>query len=191
MIDNFDSFTFNLVHYLEQLDASIKVVLNNQITMQQIESLAPSHIILSPGPGRPIDAGVSSQVVKRFIGKIPILGVCLGHQVIAECFGAKIIEAQEVMHGKTSLIEHHGRGLFSGVKKPFTATRYHSLIVDVNSLSDDLEITAWTETSQEEFNQVMAFQHKIKAIYGVQFHPESVLTECGLQILANFLAKSC
>jgi len=191
MIDNFDSFTFNLVHYLEQLNASIKVVMNNQITLQQIESLAPSHIILSPGPGRPIDAGISSQVVKRFRGQIPILGVCLGHQVIAECFGSKIIIAPEVMHGKTSLIEHQGQGLFSGVKNPFTATRYHSLLVDINSLSDDFEITAWTKALKGKLKQVMAIQHKTEAIYGVQFHPESVLTECGLQILANFVAKSC
>jgi len=167
------------------------VVMNNQITLQQIESLAPSHIILSPGPGRPIDAGISSQVVKRFRGQIPILGVCLGHQVIAECFGSKIIIAPEVMHGKTSLIEHQGQGLFSGVKNPFTATRYHSLLVDINSLSDDFEITAWTKALKGKLKQVMAIQHKTEAIYGVQFHPESVLTECGLQILANFVAKSC
>jgi len=188
MIDNFDSFTFNLVHYLEQLDASIKVVMNNQISIEQIRQLKPSHIILSPGPGCPQDAGISAQVVEAFKGKVPILGVCLGHQVIAEVFGSKIVMAAQVMHGKTSLIEHKNQGLFNGVKTPFVATRYHSLVIDPKSLGDELEMTAWTQQENDQPDQVMAIQHKSHAIFGVQFHPESVLTESGLKILANFVA---
>ncbi len=190
MIDNFDSFTFNLVHYLQEMDLEVKVVMNNQIEIAEVELFAPSHIIISPGPGQPKDAGISSQLVARFKGEIPILGVCLGHQVIAEHFGAKVALAPQVMHGKTSLIKHQQEGIFKALKQPFVATRYHSLVIDAESLTDDLKMTAWTESEHGELDQIMAVQHKHYPIFGVQFHPESVLTECGRQLLANFLVEA-
>ncbi|MDQ7048384.1 MAG: aminodeoxychorismate/anthranilate synthase component II [Enterobacterales bacterium] len=187
MIDNFDSFTFNLVHYLEALGAAVTVVMNDQIDLHGIEQLAPSHIIISPGPGHPREAGISSSLVAHFKGKIPILGVCLGHQVIGQYFGGQVSVAPEIMHGKTSHIEHNNQGLFADIKRPFIATRYHSLVLKADSLPSELTITAWTKHKNGDMDQVMAIQHLKHALFGVQFHPESVLTQCGQSLLKNFL----
>jgi para-aminobenzoate synthetase component 2 len=185
MIDNYDSFTFNLVHYFQALGQDVKVCRNDEISLAEIESLAPQYIVISPGPCDPNAAGLSLAIIEKFKGRIAILGVCLGHQCIAQHFGAKVIKANKVMHGKTSLISHNEQGLFSRLKQPLTVTRYHSLIVDKRSLPDVLEITAWvTENNQQE---IMALRHKTLAIASVQFHPESVLTEQGHQLLQNFI----
>lgn len=186
MIDNYDSFTFNLVHYFQALGQEVKVCRNDEISLDAIEALAPHYIVISPGPCDPNAAGLSLAIIERFKGRIAILGVCLGHQCIAQHFGAKVIKAKKVMHGKTSAISHNEQGLFKSLKQPLTVTRYHSLIVDEKTLPDELEISAWiTENGQQE---IMALQHKFLAIASVQFHPESVLTEQGQQLLQNFIA---
>ncbi|KNZ68355.1 glutamine amidotransferase of anthranilate synthase [Thermincola ferriacetica] len=185
MIDNYDSFTYNLVQYLGELGAEITVYRNDKITLPEIEELNPDHIIISPGPCTPNEAGISLDLIKYFAGKIPILGVCLGHQAIGQAFGGKVIRAENLMHGKTSRIYHDGRTIFQGIPSPFTATRYHSLIVERETLPYCLEITAWTDQ-----NEIMGIRHKQMAVEGVQFHPESILTEAGKTLLKNFLALS-
>lgn len=181
VIDNYDSFTYNLVQYFEELGLSVTVHFNDKISIADIQTLNPKKIVISPGPGRPEESGVTIQVIKTFCGKIPLLGVCLGHQAIAQAFGAEIILAKRIMHGKTSLIYHNGEGVFRHLKNPFKATRYHSLVIDPQSLPPTFEITAWTE------DEIMGIRHKDYLLEGVQFHPESVLTEKGHQLLKNFL----
>jgi len=182
MIDNYDSFTYNLVQYLGELGAQVKVFRNDKITIDRIRKLKPSHIVISPGPGRPEEAGISCDVVREFAGKIPILGVCLGHQCIGQSFGGKIIQAKKLMHGKTSRIYHNKTGIFSGIKNPFCATRYHSLVVEKKSFPEILEILAETKDGE-----VMGLKHRSLAVWGVQFHPESIMTENGKKLLSNFL----
>lgn len=190
MVDNYDSFTFNLVHYLQQLDAQVIVRRNNQLTIEQIEQLAPSHIIISPGPCNPDKAGLCLEIVKYFKGKIPILGVCLGHQVIGQAFAGKVVKAQKVVHGKTSPIYHNDRGVFQNLPQGLTGTRYHSLVVDYDSLPDCLEVTAWVSDQDGGCECIMGIRHKNYAIEGIQFHPESVLSEFGLEMLSRFLGRS-
>ena len=187
MIDNYDSFTYNLVQYLGELGADVIVNRNDQITIEEIEEIAPERIMISPGPCTPTEAGISLDVIKHFKGKLPIFGVCLGHQSIGQAFGGDIIKAEEIMHGKTSKIYHCGVGIFKGLKEPFVATRYHSLVIDQDTLPDCLEVTAWTETECGEVDEIMGVRHKEYAIEGVQFHPESILTEHGHDMLNNFL----
>jgi anthranilate synthase component 2 len=187
MIDNYDSFTYNVVQYLGELKADVKVVRNDELTVEQIRELAPEKIVISPGPCTPNEAGISLAVIKEFAGKIPLLGICLGHQSIGQAFGGKVIRARAVMHGKTSPIYHSNSGVFAGLNNPFTATRYHSLIVEKESLPECLEITAWTQTDAGEVDEIMGLRHKTLAVQGVQFHPESILTEHGHQLLKNFL----
>jgi len=190
IIDNYDSFTFNLFQYFSELGQKVVVKRNDEISLAQIASLAPDYLVISPGPCTPSDAGISLSVIEQFAGKIPILGVCLGHQSIAQVFGANVIRAKKVMHGKTSKIQHKDKGVFSGLNNPLTVTRYHSLIVDTASLNDEFEITAWTEDCHGEFDEIMAFKHKYLALEGVQFHPESILTEQGKELLNNFLISN-
>ncbi len=185
MIDNYDSFTFNLVHYFQALGQEVLVIRNDEISLDAIAKLAPQYIVISPGPSDPDAAGLSLAIIEKFKGLIPILGVCLGHQCIAQHFGANIIKAKKVMHGKTSTISHNEQGLFNALKQPLTVTRYHSLIVDNNTLPDELEVTAWLSSDNQ--TEIMALQHKHLAIASVQFHPESVLTEQGHQLLQNFI----
>ena len=185
MIDNYDSFTFNLVHYFQTLGQEVLVVRNDEISINAIEKLAPQYIVISPGPCDPNAAGLSLTIIDHFKGEIPILGVCLGHQCIAQYFGAKVIKANKVMHGKTSEVTHNNQGLFNALKQPLTVTRYHSLIVDENTLPDELDVTAWLANGDQL--EVMALQHKYLAIASVQFHPESVLTEQGHDLLKNFI----
>lgn len=187
MIDNYDSFTYNLVQYLGELGADVQVHRNDQITLQEIENLKPERIMISPGPCTPNEAGVSMQTIEKFAGKLPILGVCLGHQSIGQVFGGKIIHAKEIMHGKTSMIHHNSTGVFSGLTNPYVATRYHSLVIEKESLPDCLEITAWTENQDGSMDEIMGVRHKEFDIEGVQFHPESILTEHGHDLLRNFL----
>jgi len=187
MIDNYDSFTYNLVQYLGELGADVEVRRNDEITVQEIEALAPEKLMISPGPCTPDEAGVSMQAIEAFAGKIPILGVCLGHQSIGQVFGGKIVHAREIMHGKTSKIYHKNVHVFSGLNNPYTATRYHSLVIEKESLPDCLEITAWTETDSGEMDEIMGVRHKTLDVEGVQFHPESILTEHGHDLLNNFL----
>jgi len=182
MIDNYDSFTYNLVQYLSELGEKLAVYRNDKINLRTIEKLKPSHIVISPGPGRPNDAGISKQVIKRFGKKVPILGVCLGHQCVAEVFGGKIISAPKLMHGKTSMIYHDKVGIFKGITSPFEATRYHSLIVDKKTLPKTFKITAWTKDKE-----IMSLRHKKFPVWGVQFHPESILTQYGKKLLKNFI----
>jgi len=186
MIDNYDSFTYNIVQYLLELGAEVEVRRNDEITIAEIEALAPEKIVISPGPCTPNEAGISLQAVEHFAGKIPILGICLGHQSIGQSFGGKVGRAASVMHGKTSPIHHNGEGVFAGLKQPFEATRYHSLVVDKATLPDTLEITAWTE-KEGEVHEIMGLRHKDLNLEGVQFHPESILTEHGYDLLNNFL----
>jgi anthranilate synthase component 2 len=186
MIDNYDSFTFNLVQYFGELGADVRVYRNDEITLEEIESLKPDHLVVSPGPCTPNEAGVSVEAIRYFAGKLPILGVCLGHQSIGQAFGGKIVHAREVMHGKTSPIYHSDTGVFTDLPNPFDATRYHSLVIEKESLPDCLEITAWTERDGE-MDEIMGVRHKSMDIQGVQFHPESILTEFGHQLLQNFL----
>jgi anthranilate synthase component II len=188
MIDNYDSFTFNVVQYLAELGADVHVVRNDELTIEQIKALQPERIVISPGPCTPNEAGVSLEVIKTFAGLIPMLGICLGHQSIGQAFGGDVVRAKAVMHGKTSPIHHTGMGVFVDLPSPFTATRYHSLVVDQPTLPSCLEITAWTQTDQGEVDEIMGFRHKQFAIEGVQFHPESILTEHGHDLLNNFLA---
>ena len=187
MIDNYDSFTYNLVQYLGELGADVIVERNDQITIEEIEALAPERIMLSPGPCTPDEAGISLDVIKHLQGKLPIFGVCLGHQSIGQAFGGDIVRAEEIMHGKTSTMYHKGVGIFKDIPEPFEATRYHSLVIDQDTLPDCLEITAWTETDCGEIEEIMGVRHKTLAIEGVQFHPESILSEHGHAMLKNFL----
>ncbi len=187
MIDNYDSFTYNLVQYLGELGAEVVVERNDQITIAEIEKLAPELIMVSPGPCTPSEAGISLEVIEHFKGKIPIFGVCLGHQAIGQAFGGDIIRAKKIMHGKTSPVKHIDEGIFAGLPSPFTATRYHSLVIDQETLPDCLEVTAWTETEDGEIDEIMGVRHKELAIEGVQFHPESILTDYGHDMLRNFL----
>ena len=182
MIDNYDSFTYNLVQYLGELGQDVHVFRNDEIALEQVAALKPRHIVISPGPCTPNEAGVSVPLIHEFGGKIPMLGVCLGHQSIGQAFGGRIVHAKQLMHGKTSLIHHHDSGVFKGLPNPYTATRYHSLVIERETLPDCLEITAWTDDGE-----IMGFQHKTRPVYGVQFHPESIATEGGHQLLANFL----
>ena len=189
MIDNYDSFTYNVVQYLGELGADVQVHRNDEITLAQIEQLAPEKIVISPGPCTPNEAGVSLAVVEHFQGRIPILGICLGHQAIGQAFGGQIVRAGRGMHGKTSLIHHSNQGVFAGLTNPFTATRYHSLVIAKESLPNCLEITAWTEQADGSIEEIMGVRHKTLAVEGVQFHPESILTEHGHQLLKNFLDR--
>ncbi|HSG11034.1 MAG TPA: aminodeoxychorismate/anthranilate synthase component II [Gammaproteobacteria bacterium] len=187
MIDNYDSFTYNLVQYLGELGADVRVFRNDQITVEQIGELAPERIVISPGPCTPNKAGVSIAAIQAFAGKVPILGVCLGHQSIGQAFGGKIVHARSIMHGKTSMIHHDNIGVFSGLPDPFEATRYHSLVIEKESLPDCLEVTAWTEDSDIGVDEIMGVRHRTLPIEGVQFHPESILTRSGHDLLRNFL----
>ena len=187
MIDNYDSFTYNLVQYFGELGADVNVIRNDEIDVDGISSLNPDYLVISPGPCTPAQAGVSIAAIKAFAGKIPVLGVCLGHQSIGEAFGGKIVHAGQVMHGKTSPIFHADKGVFSGLANPLQATRYHSLVIEKSSLPDCLEITAWTENENQEMDEIMGVRHKELDVQGVQFHPESILTEYGHQMLKNFL----
>jgi len=186
MIDNYDSFTFNIVQYLGELGADVRVYRNDEIALAEIEALAPEHLVISPGPCTPNEAGISVEAIKRFAGRIPILGVCLGHQSIGQAFGGSIVHAREVMHGKTSPVYHTDSGVFTGLDNPFLATRYHSLVIERSSLPGCLEITAWTERDGA-IDEIMGIRHRDYPIQGVQFHPESILTEQGHQLLQNFL----
>ncbi|HDN27452.1 MAG TPA: aminodeoxychorismate/anthranilate synthase component II [Thioploca sp.] len=187
MIDNYDSFTYNLVQYFGELGAQVQVFRNDQITLSDIERQSPQHIVISPGPCTPNQAGISVAAIKAFAGKIPLLGVCLGHQSIGQAFGGKIIKARQIMHGKTSQIYHNGQHLFQTLPNPFEATRYHSLVIERTTLPDSLEITAWTKTTDGELEEIMGVQHKSLPVYGYQFHPESILTPHGHALLKNFL----
>jgi anthranilate synthase component 2 len=187
MIDNYDSFTYNVVQFLGELGAEVQVYRNDAITLDEIEAMAPDQIVLSPGPCTPDQAGISLAVVERFAGKTPILGICLGHQSIGQAFGGRIIRAGKVMHGKLSPIHHQATGVFRGLSNPLTATRYHSLVIDKATLPDSLEITAWTEDENGNLEEIMAVRHKSFAVEGVQFHPESIMSEHGHQLLENFL----
>lgn len=182
MIDNYDSFTFNIVQYFEQLGETVQVHRNDKISLEEIEAVRPERLVISPGPCSPEEAGISVAAIKHFAGKIPILGVCLGHQSIGYAFGGRVLRSATLMHGKTSPIIHNGQELFSGLPNPFMATRYHSLIVERPTLPDCLEVTAWVENGE-----IMGLRHKELPIWGVQFHPESILTECGMDLLSNFL----
>ncbi|MDP2226713.1 MAG: aminodeoxychorismate/anthranilate synthase component II [Moraxellaceae bacterium] len=187
MIDNYDSFTYNIVQYLGELGEDVRVVRNDEITLADIEAMAPAKIVISPGPCSPNEAGISMAAIEHFAGKIPLLGVCLGHQSIGQVFGGKVVRARQVMHGKTSPIHHCNVGVFSGLNNPLTATRYHSLIVDKATLPDCLEITAWTQHEDGSMDEIMGLRHKTLKVEGVQFHPESILTEQGHELLKNFL----
>jgi len=189
MIDNYDSFTYNLVQYLGELGADVSVVRNDQMTVEEIEKLEPDKIVISPGPCTPKEAGVSVATILNCAGRIPILGVCLGHQSIGYAFGGNIIHAKSIMHGKTSPVYHLNAGVFKGLKNPFTATRYHSLVIEQSSLPDCLEVTAWTQDEQGNIDEIMGIRHKSLDIEGVQFHPESILTEYGHELLSNFLER--
>lgn len=189
MIDNYDSFTYNLVQYFRELGAEVEVYRNDEITLDKIEALNPSHLVISPGPCTPNEAGVSLAAIEYFAGKIPILGICLGHQSIGQVFGGNVVRAKQVMHGKTSSVHHTDSSLFQSLPNPQLVTRYHSLVVEQNSLPACLEITAWTEGCEGELDEIMGLKHKTLPIEGVQFHPESILTEAGHDLLANFLKR--
>jgi len=187
MIDNYDSFTYNLVQYLGELGAEVRVFRNDQIGVDEVAALRPERIVLSPGPCTPNEAGICLELIERLRGRFPILGVCLGHQAIGQAFGGKVVRARQVMHGKTSLIHHEGKGVFSALPTPFTATRYHSLIVEREGLPGEFEVTAWTQHEDGAVDEIMGLRHKTLAVEGVQFHPESILTEHGHEMLKNFL----
>ena len=187
MIDNYDSFTYNLVQYLGELGAEVKVFRNDGVTVDELKAMKPERIMISPGPCTPNEAGISMDVIRSFAGEVPILGVCLGHQSIGQVYGGDIVHAREIMHGKTSLVHHNGKYVFKGLSNPYTATRYHSLVIDKNTIPDCLEITAWTETEDGEMDEIMGVKHKQLDVEGVQFHPESILTEHGHGLLKNFL----
>ena len=182
MIDNYDSFTYNLVQYFGELGEDVRVYRNDAITLKEIAAMAPAHIVISPGPCSPAEAGISVATIREFAGKIPIFGVCLGHQSVGAAFGGEIVHAMQLVHGKTSPVHHHGTGLFAGLTNPLRVTRYHSLAIRRDTLPDCLEITAWTDDGE-----IMGVRHKQLAVEGVQFHPESILTECGHDLLKNFL----
>jgi len=190
MLDNYDSFTYNVVQYLGELGADVQVFRNDAITVDEIAALQPQQIVVSPGPCTPNEAGISMAVIQHFAGKIPLLGICLGHQSIGQVFGGKVVRAGKVMHGKLSRIHHNGNGVFSGLPSPFTATRYHSLVIEQASLPAELEMTAWTETENGDVEEIMGVRHKTLAVEGVQFHPESILSEHGHALLRNFLDAS-
>jgi anthranilate synthase component 2 len=187
MIDNYDSFTYNLVQYLGELGEEVRVFRNDETTIDEIRDIKPLRIVLSPGPCTPSEAGISMAVIEAFTGQLPILGVCLGHQALGQVFGGKIVHAGKIMHGKTSMIHHKGAGVFKGLDNPFEATRYHSLVIEKASVPDCLEIIAWSETENGEFDEIMGVRHKDYPVQGVQFHPESILTQHGHQLLKNFL----
>jgi anthranilate synthase component 2 len=189
MVDNYDSFTYNLVQYFGELGADVTVVRNDEITVDEIEALSPDKIVISPGPCTPKEAGISVETIKRFAGKYPILGVCLGHQSIGHAFGGNIVHAKSIMHGKTSPVFHQNEGVFKGLNNPFIATRYHSLVIDQSTLPDCLDVTAWTKDEQGNLDEIMGIKHKTLDIEGVQFHPESILTEHGHDMLKNFLDR--
>ena len=187
MIDNYDSFTYNLVQYLGELGVEVRVVRNDELTVEQVADLAPERIVISPGPCTPNEAGISVPLIQSLGGQIPILGVCLGHQAIGQAFGGRIVKARRVMHGKTSPVYHGGQGVFTGLESPFEATRYHSLVIESDTLPDCLEVTAWTQDPQGERDEIMGVRHRRLPIEGVQFHPESILTRYGHDLLRNFL----
>ena len=189
MIDNYDSFTYNLVQYLQTLGAEVKVVRNDELSVAQIDALAPERIVISPGPGTPSSAGVSVEMIRELGARIPILGVCLGHQSLGEAYGGDVIRAKTIMHGKTSRIRHEGRGVFVGLPDGYEATRYHSLVVSRETLPACLEITAWTDNEDGSFDEIMGLRHREHPVEGVQFHPESILTEHGHALLKNFLTR--
>lgn len=186
LIDNYDSFTYNLYQYFCELGAQVLVKRNDALTLADIEALAPTHLVISPGPCTPDDAGISLAAIRHFAGKLPILGVCLGHQAIGQAFGARVVRARQVMHGKTSLIQHSGNGVFNGLAMPLTVTRYHSLVIDPASLPVEFDVTAWTAREGER-DEIMGIRHRTLPLEGVQFHPESILSEQGHQLLQNFL----
>lgn len=189
MVDNYDSFTYNLVQYLGELGAEVTVLRNDQVTVEDIAKLAPDKIVISPGPCTPKEAGISVETIRKFAGVIPILGVCLGHQSIGYAFGGDIIHAKSIMHGKTSAVHHNNVGVFKGLNNPFTATRYHSLVIAQDTLPDCLEMTAWTQDGSDRIDEIMGVRHKTLDVEGVQFHPESILTEHGHDMLRNFLQR--
>ena len=186
MIDNYDSFTYNVVQYLAELKAEVRVFRNDEISIAQIENLAPEKIVISPGPCTPNEAGISVETIKAFAGRVPILGICLGHQSIGQAFGGHVVRAKQVMHGKTSMIHHRNIGVFKGLNNPFEATRYHSLVLEQQSLPDCLEVTAWTEDADGNLDEIMGIRHKDLNVEGVQFHPEKS-QKLGLKLIANFL----
>ena len=190
MIDNYDSFTYNVVQYFAELGADVQVYRNDEITIEQIEALNPDHLVISPGPCTPKEAGISVEAIRHFAGKLPILGICLGHQSIGQVFGGDIVRAGQVMHGKTSPVVHADSGVFKGINNPMIATRYHSLVIDKKTLPDCLEITSWTENQDGSMEEIMGVRHKELDIEGVQFHPESILTVQGHELLNNFLKRS-
>jgi anthranilate synthase component 2 len=189
MLDNYDSFTFNLVQYLQALGAEVRVERNDALTVDEIEKLAPQRIVISPGPCTPNEAGVSLELIERLGARVPILGVCLGHQSIGQAYGGDVVRAGRIMHGKTSRIRHEGKGVFAGLPDGYEATRYHSLVVDKRTLPDCLEITAWTENDDGSIEEIMGLRHREHPVEGVQFHPESILTEHGHALLKNFLER--
>ncbi|AOE83216.1 aminodeoxychorismate/anthranilate synthase component II [Pseudomonas sp. TCU-HL1] len=190
MIDNYDSFTYNVVQYLGELGADVHVIRNDELSIAEIEALNPERIVVSPGPCTPNEAGVSLEVIRHFAGKLPILGVCLGHQSIGQAFGGDVVRARQAMHGKTSPVFHKDQGVFEGLNHPLTVTRYHSLVVKLDTLPDELEVTAWTQHADGSVDEIMGLRHKTLNIEGVQFHPESILTEQGHELLANFLKQT-
>jgi anthranilate synthase component 2 len=189
MIDNYDSFTWNLVQYLGELGEDVRVIRNDEMTLTALRALNPTAIVISPGPGTPNDSGVSLEIIEKLAGAVPILGVCLGHQAIGQAFGGKVVRAREIMHGKTSMIHHDGKGVFRDVPSPFEATRYHSLVVEKASLPECLEVSAWTQRDDGSIDEIMGLRHKSLAVEGVQFHPESILTQYGHDLLRNFLSR--
>lgn len=188
MIDNYDSFTYNLVQYLGELGQEVHTLRNDAVTVAEVAALKPERIVISPGPGTPDQAGISLELIRSLSGQVPILGVCLGHQSIGQVFGGKVVRAERIMHGKTSMIHHRGQGVFQGLPNPFEATRYHSLVLERASLPDCLEITAWTQDDAGGFDEIMGVRHRQHDVEGVQFHPESILTLAGKDLLRNFLA---
>lgn len=187
MIDNYDSFTYNIVQYFAELGADVRVFRNDSITIEEIEAMQPDHLVVGPGPCTPNEAGISMAAIRHFAGKVPVLGICLGHQAIGAVFGGDVIRAGQVMHGKLSAIHHNNSGVFAGLGNPYRATRYHSLVISKQSLPDCLEVTAWTENNDGSMEEIMGVRHKTLAVEGVQFHPESILTEHGHDLLNNFL----
>lgn len=189
MIDNYDSFTFNVVQYLGELGAEVATHRNDAITLDEIEALSPSHLVISPGPCTPDQAGISLEAIRRFAGRIPVLGICLGHQALGQVYGGRVVRAPQVMHGKTSRIRHLGQGVFEGLEEPLEVTRYHSLVVERESLPDCLEVTAWCDEDDVTPGLIMGLRHRTLDVEGVQFHPESILTRQGHELLANFLKR--
>lgn len=190
MIDNYDSFTYNLVQYLGELGEDVHVHRNDIVDVDELKAMEPERIVVSPGPCTPNEAGISMEAIERFAGQIPILGVCLGHQSIGQVYGGRIVHAKQIMHGKTSMIHHNNKGVFAGLPSPFEATRYHSLVIAPDSLPDCLEVTAWTEDEQGELDEIMGVRHKADKVEGVQFHPESILSQHGHDLLRNFISMS-